>query len=119
MPKPCLPEPTPSLRDLLASGRRRSRPPAGGGTGAPVKRAVGRLALAFALAPAASAAGCAPSAPPPRPAAAARPDASKADSRASIARSDQYAQRLLAVLARFAPEGAQQLGLEGFDEAVF
>ncbi|HEX9941670.1 MAG TPA: DUF885 domain-containing protein [Thermoanaerobaculia bacterium] len=36
-----------------------------------------------------------------------------------VAKSDQHTQLLLDVLARFSPEGAGQLGIEGLDEEIF
>jgi hypothetical protein len=48
----------------------------------------------------------------------AAPDPATAAPRAWVARSDAYSQKLLQVIARFAPEDASFVGVEGFDEQI-
>ncbi len=72
-----------------------------------------RVALAALTAVLMSAAAASPGKAGP-----AAPDPATAAPRAWVARSDAHSQKLLQVIARFAPEEASSVGVEGFDEQI-
>jgi hypothetical protein len=76
---------------------------------------VKRLRVPLAALTAVLMSGAAASPGTARPAA---PDPATAAPRAWVARSDAYSQKLLQVIARFAPEDASFVGVEGFDEQI-